>query len=1259
MGEHRTYSCRLFCYSFLFTAFNDDDSPSKTEYYTSIPSKFLQYPVAALAWSQQGYSLLQAEISQDNKETSGCIFNEIQFAQYPRGCHRVLEAPTSLSLERELPQQGLKAKGAHWSSGLLSSYEDLLAHKSSRSGGMNNIEDDYYVLQACDRILIVTKTLPTISAALQSGLLQPAEAEAALKHNPGFSVHSLRMPQEYIDSAFPLLHVAVSFDRQSIAVAGTQGLAVCHPAQAKWRLFGDALQERETKVHMLKWLPHDVVFVVGMIDVESLKKKPAQSLTNASDRMRDARGTPQEEKRAPTIVMYPSDHLDASSILGKYSLPNLPCAVDTIGPYIAMASAPLDILILRSDFSFTASLDGSQRGSSNLSRTSGAGTSIASPRGQELTDVSLSVIRQLSLMSLSGPPKELSLLAPPLRRSLSRSDLGLESGSDRRSSQHVSSSATVSNDNDGIVPQHCVFLRHGGLLSVLDLKKGVEFVVSEEIESYWLPASPGAPPVLDLSELSHGKKDDDSSTSAYHRSREDEENGLRTTDAALDVFVGQEALPSPAAKGAAWLERRVSDGSAVAAAVGDLEDVLAELRKKEGAGLEKPWWSYGPQGMQLWFPSTIAEQVEECGGHNRRTMIHDEKAALLSEGTDRIMVDPELEFDKEVFPIGISLTDVSVVGVMHRTVRNNSLPPATAMAVSFHPHPESQPVLPCLLRRLLEHGQAADAVELATRHSKDAHFAKSLEWLLFTALDTNNGHRSVHRGDRRSSWAPRESSVRASFDHAVADMARQDSIKDSHSHEAHGLPTSIHVDQRSLLEPVSAPPKPSMFHDAMITSPSKKDEISPLLVAAVRLVQQFPLASEIVISVARKTDVSLWPSLFAAAGPPSELAEDLLSSGALQTAACCLVIVEKLQGAPVAQTLALQLVKSALSAAEYGLAVDVLKFLVPPGEGDLSRVTYRESKLGEGRSDAPRKGRERNEVEPEIAGPSTEEAEVSSSKGFFSTLWDYFSGEDVAARMEAEAKSTDARSSGESSSNPQHLPRTHWDTSKSPATYANPSQEITAALHKAVSSASLNNSLGDTLEVVSSSNVNHSATGSYDAGGIAVAGIAAWHGMGRHAWKLLDSGGLRELAEFCKKMLDVHGGLASLLLTTANDVASSFPGGNAKRMPAEVLQKGPNAASVASALFVISNEFASVLEGNVETFVAAKQLCEALKKARCINYAIALSLFLGDASDMEEYSVEYPEMWPALVELVSNDVHLCAFTGIVSPPGTPLMQEQR
>lgn len=45
----------------------------------------------------------------------------------------------------------------------------------------------------------------------------------------------------------------------------------------------------------------------------------------------------------------------------------------------------------------------------------------------------------------------------------------------------------------------------------------------------------------------------------------------------------------------------------------------------------------------------------------------------------------------------------------------------------FHAMPESQPVLPCLLRRLLQKGKADAAAALAARHSRSFSIQTSAE----------------------------------------------------------------------------------------------------------------------------------------------------------------------------------------------------------------------------------------------------------------------------------------------------------------------------------------------------------------------------------------------------------------------------------------------------------------------------------------------------------------------------------------------------
>ena len=67
--------------------------------------------------------------------------------------------------------------------------------------------------------------------------------------------------------------------------------------------------------------------------------------------------------------------------------------------------------------------------------------------------------------------------------------------------------------------------------------------------------------------------------------------------------------------------------------------------------------------------------------------------------------------------------------------------------------------------------------------------------------------------------------------------------------------------------------------------------------------------SDVVVSVARKMDAALWPALFAAVGSPSALLEGLAQRGALTSAACCLLVVDCLEGSASAQRLTISLLQ--------------------------------------------------------------------------------------------------------------------------------------------------------------------------------------------------------------------------------------------------------------------------------------------------------------------------------------------------------------
>lgn len=88
----------------------------------------------------------------------------------------------------------------------------------------------------------------------------------------------------------------------------------------------------------------------------------------------------------------------------------------------------------------------------------------------------------------------------------------------------------------------------------------------------------------------------------------------------------------------------------------------ASTLRRGGAGtrIEMPWWVYSSRGMHLLFPSTLARLP--AGG-----------SALAARGAAagalHMHLDQELQFDREVFPIGVSLADAAIIGMSQRLHR--------------------------------------------------------------------------------------------------------------------------------------------------------------------------------------------------------------------------------------------------------------------------------------------------------------------------------------------------------------------------------------------------------------------------------------------------------------------------------------------------------------------------------------------------------------------------------------------------------------
>lgn len=182
------------------------------------------------------------------------------------------------------------------------------------------------------------------------------------------------------------------------------------------------------------------------------------------------------------------------------------------------------------------------------------------------------------------------------------------------------------------------------------------------------------------------------------------------------------------------------------------------------------------------------------------------------------------------------------------------------------PVPQSQPVLPCLLRRLLLQGDAAGAAALAQHHQSGPHFPRSLEWLLFTSLDHDFGAASSQSGSEGSHHADTATAAATASAAAASPHAASAAVTRT-DHDANATVSSATLD----------PTRNTVTSD--VDFGSGDAAIADLLRAVMRLIRRFPQWRDVVVNVCRKTDATMWPLLFTVAGRPSRLLEQLLRLG--------------------------------------------------------------------------------------------------------------------------------------------------------------------------------------------------------------------------------------------------------------------------------------------------------------------------------------------------------------------------------------------
>ncbi|CAI5939654.1 unnamed protein product, partial [Closterium sp. NIES-65] len=623
-------------------------------------------------------------------------------------------------------------------------------------------------------------------------------------------VQHLVIPQTYMGVNWPVRHVAASDDGSYLAVAGRRGVILHNLRSNKWRVFGDVMQERAVKCEGLLW--------VGKIIIVCNHRVASHSYE---------------------LCLYPRFHLDESSLLCRQPLPARPIALDAWGDYILVATPPFDIKV------FHMHVEGD-----------------VSPL--HLPTVQLRTVRELSIMSARKPLVAMRFVPRTgdadaqaegerqagsegnreregegqgaLTSSSSEQRLckeGAQQGAARRGAGTQATGKSGKSGKGSIrdplaeamrrQPTKCMLLRTDGDLSLLDLDSGSERALVAGVENFWLTQGGDEAAAALIEEVPWW---------AYgHRGMQPAE--VQQLDPELDF--GRKVYPLGASPTPAL-------SASTVAASHTLRHPLPPFPV-----LPPPPIPPSPP-QQVWYPS----------------LYHD----ASGQPAEVQQLDPELDFDREVYPLGVSPAAGVIVGVSQRL----SLSSCAEMPC-FEPTPQAQPILPCLLRHLLQaqpilpcllrhllqRNKMEEAVQLAHLSATRPHFSHSLEWLLFTIFDAETSSASARRRRKEVKKGP------------------------------------------SLLD------------------------------RACELIRHFGEYRDVVVSVARKTDSRHWPDLFASAGNSNTLFEECFENKQYRTATCYILVVEKLEGPTIGQQSALRLLQVALQESMYDLAGELVRFLLRSG----------------------------------------------------------------------------------------------------------------------------------------------------------------------------------------------------------------------------------------------------------------------------------------------------------------------------------------
>eukprot|EP00798_Chlamydomonas_sp_ICE-L_P031739 gene31739-6939_t len=745
-------------------------------------------------------------------------------------------------------------------------------------------------------------------------------------------------------------------------------------------------------------------------------------------------------------------------------------------------------------------------------------------------DMSSVICREISLLDVGRPLVDLALVpACTQERSTAKPDGGGASCCHIGHAQFVAAAL-------------------GGLMSVLDLERGSEIALSTDVECFWLRSLTTADPLPSIVLSPHPMAAD-----------------------AAALATASEPTPKAVANGHGLQHPdhpHLTPLDVSAAQVGRTGVTSAAAASCSGAGhlmhmdVELPWPP--PDALVLGRGNALVgfRKVHPMGISLPHREYYIGKS--VPEETNPVKVDsanPQFM----VYPMGISLADAAIVGVTQRLVRGlgggnftGAAPynPSGVHLPCFHPIPESQPVLPCLLRRLLQQGKFQEAVSLAKHHDRGPHFTRSLEWLIYSTLEMEAG--KSHTPSLLASTASLGLLLPPS--HTPSLLASTASLGRHFPQFAYVAHTPA-AGQRSL----PGSPLPPV-RDVVSHTPS-------LLASAASLGRHFPQFADVVVSVARKTDAALWPSLFKAIGSPSALLEGLLVAGALGSAACFLLVIDRLEGAEIAHTQAPPPHPFiSLDQGEHALVGELLRFMLPPHEVENCAASLAADGLGP------------DELEQSPQPVSSSGLARQKSGGV---------NRRVGLVWGVPLLSWRGPSSGSSSIAASLRTPAPWKR-ETPLRFA------TVGLD------------GGSFSLTSS-NLEGGATCS-DAHAL----------VAHHAWSLLESGQLTSLAELQLALSFLSGGLARLMMTH-RDGTYAMSGLNKT-----------DAADVLSAVAIaVQQELPVWSSSNIEG--EASRVMQLCKEVGAGTWVVALAVILVDIPEITSFIAKAPKVWPEFVANLKSD----------------------